>query len=217
MPMTSLAISAMTAAALSAWLHLRAEYHGPRWQVYLFKPLTTTLVLLLAAVSSGVHGPRYQQAVFAGLACSLAGDVLLMLPGDRFLPGLGSFLLAHLAYIVAFGSGVPLGTAPLLLVPLVAVAIPLLRLLWPGLGGLRLPVLFYAVTILVMVWRAWGRHVAFPTHGATVAAAGATLFMVSDAILALNRFHRPFQSAQALTMTTYVAAQSLIAISVGMV
>jgi uncharacterized membrane protein YhhN len=154
--------------------------------------------------------------VVVGLACSLAGDVFLMLPRDRFLAGLGSFLVAHLAYVAAFSSGVPFGTAPLLLLPLVAVSVPLLRLLWPGLGKLRLPVLLYAATILVMVWRAWARHSALPTPGAAVAAAGATLFMISDAILALNRFHRPFRSAQVLIMTTYVAAQALIAASVGL-
>ncbi|MDH4130919.1 MAG: lysoplasmalogenase [Gemmatimonadota bacterium] len=205
----------LAAAALSALLHLRAEYQGPRWQVYLFKPLTTTLLLLLAAFSPSAHGPRYQLFVVVGLACSLAGDVFLMLPRDRFLPGLASFLLAHLAYVAAFSSGVPFDTAPLLFLPLVAVAIPLLRLLWPSLGRLRLPVLLYAATILVMVWRAWARPLALPSVGAAIAAVGATLFMVSDAILALNRFHRHFRSAQTLIMATYVAAQALIAISAG--
>jgi len=214
--MTSLAIAAITAAALSAALHLRAEYRGPRWQVYLFKPLTTTLLLLLAAFSDGAHEPGYQLFVVVGLICSLAGDVFLMVPRDRFLPGLASFLIAHLAYVVAFSSGVRFGSAPLLLLPLVAVAIPLLRLLWPGLGTLRLPVLLYAATILVMVWRAWARHSALPGPGAAVATTGAALFMISDAILAVNRFHRRFPSAQLCIMTSYVAAQALIAISVGM-
>ena len=39
--------------------------------------------------------------------------------------------------------------------------------------------------------------------------------MASDAVLALNRFRRPFRSAQAVIMLTYVAAQALIALSVG--
>jgi uncharacterized membrane protein YhhN len=214
--MTSLAITAIVATALSASLHVRAEYQGPRWQVYLFKPLTTTLLFFLAGLSLSAHGARYQLFVMVGLACSLAGDVFLMLPRDRFLAGLASFLVAHLAYVAAFSSGVPFGTAPLLLLPLVAVSVPLLRLLWPGLGKLRLPVLLYTATILAMVWRAWARRSALPTPGTAVAAAGATLFMISDAILALNRFHRPFRSAQALVMTTYVAAQALIATSVGL-
>jgi uncharacterized membrane protein YhhN len=214
-PLTFLGISAIAAAALSTWFHLRAEYQGPRWQVYVFKPSTTALLLLLAALSTTAHGARYQLAIGLGLTCSLMGDVLLMLPRDRFVPGLASFLLAHLAYVVAFTSGVPIGTAPALALPLAAAAIPLLWLLWPALGTLRIPVILYTATILLMVWLAWGRSWALPTLGSTFAAAGATLFMASDGILALNRFRRPFRSAQALVMISYVVAQALIALSVG--
>jgi uncharacterized membrane protein YhhN len=183
--------------------------------VYLFKPSTTAILLLLATLSTPAHGVRYQEAVVVGLACALVGDVLLMLPQDRFVAGLASFLLAHLAYLMAFTAGVPLGTAPALVLPLVAVGFLLLRLLWPGLGALRVPVVLYAATILLMVWQAWGRRLALPSTGSTLAALGATLFLASDAILALNRFHRSVRHAQALIMTTYVAAQALIACSVG--
>ena len=205
----------LAAAALSVGLQLRAEYRGPRWQVYLFKPSTTALLLLLAGLSAPAHGARYQQAVVVGLACSLVGDVLLMLPRDRFVAGLASFLFAHVAYIVAFSAGVPIGTAPALLVPLVAMAALLLWLVWPGLGRLRLPVVLYSATIFLMVWQAWGWRWVIDTPGSRLAAVGATLFMASDAVLALNRFRRPFRGAQAVIMLTYVAAQALIALSVG--
>jgi len=203
------------AAAASVVFHLRAERHGTRWQVYLFKPTTTALLVVVAALANSAHGARYQQAVVLGLACSLVGDALLMLPGDRFVPGLASFLVAHLAYLVAFSTGVPLDTAPGLAFPLAVAGFLLLRLLWPGLGRLRVPVVLYAATILLMLWRAWARRWTLPSPGATLAAAGATLFVLSDAILALNRFRRPVPSAQTLIMGTYVAAQALIAWSVG--
>jgi uncharacterized membrane protein YhhN len=214
-PPISFAIAATGAAALSAWLHLRAEYRGPRWQVYVFKPLTTSLLVLLALVQPTLQEPRYQVAVAVGLLCSLLGDVLLMLPRDHFALGLVSFLLAHVAYLVAFTAGAPLGAAPALLLPLLAAALPLLRLLWPDLGTLRLPVLLYAATILLMVWQAWGRRWVLPSQSATLAAVGAAFFMVSDSLLALNRFRRPLPNAQALIMITYVAAQALISLSVG--
>jgi uncharacterized membrane protein YhhN len=137
-----------------------------------------------------------------------------MLPQERFVRGLASFLLAHLAYLVAFSTDVSIGSAPALLLFLLAAALPLLRLLWPGLGSLRLPVLLYTATILVMVWQAWARRQVLPTSGATLAAVGATLFMVSDSLLAIDRFRRTLPHAQALIMTTYVAAQALIALSV---
>jgi uncharacterized membrane protein YhhN len=183
--------------------------------VYLFKPLTTVLLLLLAALSPSAHGPRYQWAVVLGLACSLAGDVFLMLPADRFVAGLASFLLAHLAYLAAFGTGVPLGTAPALVIPLLVVVVALLRFLWPGLGQYRGPVLAYGTVIALMVWQAWGRGWSLPGPGSMLAGAGAALFMVSDGILAIDRFRRPFPEAQLLVMSSYVAAQAMIALSVG--
>ena len=213
--MNSFAWPAVTAVAVSAALHLRAVYRGPQWQVYLFKPLTTTILLALAVGFTSAHGPRYQWAVAIGLAYSLAGDVFLMLPRDRFMAGLGSFLLAHVAYLVAFSVGVPVGTAPALALPLVALSIPLIWILWPGLGKLRVPVLLYTAAILAMVWQAGARAWTIPTPGTALAAVGAVLFMASDAILAVNRFHRSFPTAQALIMSSYVAAQALIACSVG--
>lgn len=195
-------------------LHLRAEYRGPRWQTYIFKPLTTSVLVLVALVPPSAHGIQYQVAIGAGLACSLLGDVFLMLPNDRFVPGLLSFLWAHVAYIVAFMAGISPRSVPALLIPPLAVAILLVRYLWPTLGALRVPVLLYAGTIVLMVWRAWGRLWILPSPGALLAAVGVLLFMLSDGLLAVNRFRQPLPKAQALIMTTYVAAQSLIALSV---
>lgn len=215
MPLPPLAEPMLAAATVSVALHLRAEYRGPRWQVYLFKPLTTTLLLGIAGASASAHGAPYQAAIVVGLVCSLAGDIFLMLPRDRFMAGLGSFLVAHLAYLAAFSSGVPLGAAPALAAPLVALAILLLWLLWPKLGSLRTPVLLYTTAILVMVWQALSWRWTAPTLGSGLAAGGALLFMTSDAVLALNRFRQPIRGAQVLIMATYVAAQALIACSVG--
>lgn len=207
-------IAILSAAAVSALLHIRAEYRGPRWQVYCFKPVTTGLLLVLALVPASTQGLRYQAALGVGLGFSLLGDVFLMLPGDRFVPGLASFLLAHVAYIVAFTSGATLGAAPAALALLLVAAVPVLRLLWPRLDRLRAPVLLYAATILIMAWQAWGRSGQLGGPGPALAAIGATLFMVSDGLLAVNRFYRRLPCSHALIMTTYVAAQALIAASV---
>jgi uncharacterized membrane protein YhhN len=211
----ALGLAALMAVALSAACHLRAEARGPRWQVYVFKPLTTAILVAIAALTASAQGSRYQVAVTIGLTLSLLGDIFLMLPGDRFRAGLASFLVAHLAYAVAFTSAVPIGAAPALLAPLLAAAGLLIGNLWSGLGRLRPAVLSYTVVILLMVWTAWARGWEFRTAGTGIAAVGATLFMTSDALLALNRFGRPFANAQTWVMSTYVAAQSLIAVSVG--
>jgi len=210
--MLPLAITAL--AAVSALIHVRAEYRGPRRLVYAFKPLTTTLLLALAlALRPGASG-RYQAAVAVGLALSLAGDVFLMLPRDRFVAGLASFLAAHLAYVVAFSTEIGLGAAPLLLVPAALPGAVVLALLWPTLGRLRAPVAIYVATITVMAWQAAARAWTLRTGAAALALLGAACFVASDAMLALDRFRAPFRSARALVMATYVTAQWLIAMSV---
>ena len=120
------------AAAASLTLHLRAAYQGPEWQVYLFKPLTTSLVLLLALTAPPGATTRYRRAIGAGLALSLVGDVLLMLPGDRFVAGLIAFLAAHLAYLAAFSDRVGPRVARWPTAAYLACGAGVLAYLWPG-------------------------------------------------------------------------------------
>jgi uncharacterized membrane protein YhhN len=202
---------------LAAFLAIRAVYRGPRWQHYLCKPLATALITFIA-LSRALDEPRaYAVAVVAGLLCSLAGDVFLMLPADRFIAGLVSFLLAHLAYIVAFsvapGAGVSLRSA-LLLLPLLLYGAGVYRRLLPHLGTLALPVLVYMLVIVAMAWRALDLWAEVRMFGAFSAALGALLFVASDSLLAFNRFGGKFAAAQALVLGTYYAAQWLIALSV---
>ena len=68
--------------------------------------------------------------VVVGLVCSLAGDVFLMLPEERFVEGLVSFLLAHIAYVVAFFVAGTSATSAAIGVAIVAVARKLLIALW---------------------------------------------------------------------------------------
>jgi uncharacterized membrane protein YhhN len=201
-------------AFTSATLLLRAEYAGARRQVYLFKPLTTGLIVALALAAPPSVSSFYQSAVLLGLLFSLAGDIFLMLPTDRFVAGLTSFLVAHLCYIAAFHSVAGFSVSAVALVPFVLYGAVLLWVLWPHLGRLRGPVLLYAAALLVMGWQAAEMYLTGTTDGTLVALVGAGLFVVSDSVLAINRFVRPFHTAQAAVLSTYFAAQWMIALSV---
>lgn len=200
-------------AILSASIHIRAEYRGPRQHIYIFKPLTMVFILLIATLGQATL-PFYKYMIITGLVFSLAGDVFLMLPSDRFVAGLVAFLIAHLFYIAAFASEI----SALIWWPLVPAAIcgiVIYTVLAPSLGKLKLPVLIYVVGILIMVWLAWERWSQTGQSGALLASVGAVLFVISDTILAINRFRGTFKPARALNLTTYFAAQWLIASSVG--
>lgn len=201
----------------AAVLAIRADYRGPRWQHYLGKPLATTLSFLLALSRAPGSTHNYLLAILLGLLCSLAGDVFLMLPQDRFIAGLLSFLLAHLAYIVAFATApearFTLASSRTLL-PLLLYGAVIFGHLAPHLGGLRLPVFVYLLVIVAMAWCAVDRWRVAQTAPAGLAALGALLFVISDSTLARNRFIGRFKLAQMIVLGTYFTAQWLIALSV---
>jgi uncharacterized membrane protein YhhN len=208
--------AALSLAALgSGILHVLAEYHGPRLQIYLFKPLTMILILALAFLRAKAAPGLYGRAVIGGLLCSLAGDVFLMLPSDRFLPGLASFLLAHLFYIAAFTDGFRFGRSCRALWPFGLYGLLIFLILLPTLGPMKWPVLGYILVILAMGWQAWVRWAATGRRPALWAFLGALLFIVSDSVLALNRFYQPLGPAQAVILSTYFTAQWLITLSIG--
>jgi uncharacterized membrane protein YhhN len=198
---------------LSASIHIRAEHRGPRQHVYIFKPLTMAFILLIATLGPAVS-PFYKYMIVVGLVFSMAGDVFLMLPSDRFVAGLVAFLVAHLSYIMAFASEIDhLIWWPL--IPLAIYGAIIYTILAPYLARLNLPVLAYVVVILMMAWLAWERWSQTGQNDALLTSIGAVLFVVSDTILAINRFRGTFRSARTLNLVTYFAAQCLIASSVG--
>lgn len=204
-----LGVLALAAGAL----HIRAEYAGPRWRVYVCKPATTALILASAWLAVPAD-PTYRNLVVAGLACSLAGDVFLMLPGDRFRAGLVSFLAAHLLYVAAFTRGSGFSPALEIGLPVAAWGVGFFLWLAPRLGPMRLPAAAYMLAIVAMAWSAGGQWLALETPRALAALAGALLFVASDSVLAANRFRGPFPSAPLWILGTYYPAQWLIARSV---
>lgn len=183
---------------------------------FVFKPLAT-LIVIAHAWRRGL-GQAQRRWLLIGLGFSLAGDIALLWPQQGFLPGLVSFLVAHLAYLVAFTRESPLAArkAPFVAYALLAGAI--LAFLWGGIpSALRWPVLAYVVCLAAMaaqtavVWQlARGQA---GERRASLAALGGFLFMVSDALLAINRFHTPLPASSLWILASYWSAQWLLASS----
>ena len=203
-----------TAILLSAALTITAHYTNRRQWYYVLKPLTTALILLLVLLNQSPVTSTYKYLILAGLIFSLAGDIFLMLPKDRFFSGLISFLIAHILYIIAFAPGVvlPLQWWPGFFVLVFLIII--LRLILPGADNLKVPLVIYAVIIGGMLWIGTERMLNLGTISALQAAVGAALFVASDSALAVRRFIREFPAAEGIILATYYAAQLLIALSV---
>ena len=188
---------------------------GQPWLSFVFKPLTTLLIIGYAW-PRGASQPQQRGWVLAGLAWSLCGDVALLWPQQGFLPGLVSFLIAHLCYLVAFTRGVRLAARwhPFVLYGVVAGLI--LWHLWPGVpAALRAPVVAYVLCLASMAAQAavvgWLARGTPEQHRGWLLALGGALFVLSDALLAINRFAAPLPLSGLWILSSYWLAQVCIA------
>jgi len=167
----------------------------------------TVAVGALAVLAFHAGGPLL---LVLALALSAAGDAFLAHEGDpAFLGGLGSFLLAHIAYaVLLLSSGPGLSAAPVPgVLAVVAFALVMGTLMVRNAGPLALPVAAYVLAIAVM-------GLGGVTLGGMVLL-GAALFMASDAILGSEKFLISESSpARRLTgpavWVLYYAGQALI-------
>lgn len=213
--MTTLQIILLVIAAISAVIDIAAVLSANARREYLFKPLTMLLIIAVALADDDPVSTEYQVLIVLGLLVSLVGDVFLMLPSDRFVPGLVSFLIAHLLYISAFTLE-STGRAPIYYaIPFALYGVGILAFLWRHIDHpLRGPVMVYLTVILLMGWQAVNRHVEIGGDGTLLAAIGAYCFIASDSALALERFRGRWPSAPVWVMGLYFAAQALIALSI---
>lgn len=190
---------------------------------WLFKPATMVFALIYIAASarntfnSGLKPSKKQIfLLLAAIVFSLGGDVFLMLDGhfssSLFIPGLVSFLLAHVCYIVLFGADARwFSHRPSLLLCAVT-GCAMYAFLWAnGLPtALRLPVAAYVAIIALMAAQACSRHHQLRKPASLLVALGSGLFMLSDSLLAINRFVQPLPWSAIGVLSTYYLAQALI-------
>lgn len=178
------------------------------------------VIALIFWLRSAPQG-EYRRWISIGLLFSLGGDILLDIPetqlANQFVLGLGSFLIGHLAYVVAYTSDTR-KLAPMALLIALACGGSMFWVLNSkpeGLGPLLIPVALYALTITAMLWRALARLGVdgIPRNSALLAAAGALLFVISDSMIGINRFVQPFDEARYAIIITYWLGQYGIAAS----
>ena len=194
--------------AVGNWIAVAQEKRGLE---YVCKPGTMVALIGVALSLDAAHSDVRHWFV-AALVLSLAGDVFLMLPEDRFVAGLVSFLLGHVAYVVGLnlhgGSADELALAaiPVVLVAAVLAARILRAAVAGGHRDLIGPLVVYMVVISAMVTSALA-------SGSWWAAVGASLFFASDALIAETRFVRPHRGAGVVIMVTYHLGQAGLVLS----
>lgn len=158
----------------------------------------------------------FKKWIIMALVFSWAGDILLQLEDKGsifFLLGLSSFLLAHCCYIAFFLSirireGIK--SRPLLLLPVILYYVFLIRLLSPYLHEMNIPVRVYGIVISFMLLLALHLPYSSRRMAAWLMVAGAISFLLSDSLLAVNKFYEAFPLAGIFIMATYGLAQLFI-------
>ncbi|MEQ8424888.1 MAG: lysoplasmalogenase [Cyclobacteriaceae bacterium] len=159
--------------------------------------------------------------VLGAIVFSLGGDIALMFQQHGqtyFMLGLASFLVAHLLYILAYrhhkneSNGKELHGIQKFrfALPIVLTGTGLITILYSHLGDLRIPVVVYAIVLIVMVLQAMFRWGHTSAESFWLVLLGAILFMLSDSLIAINKFLHQIELASLLIMGTYILAQYLI-------
>lgn len=203
------AVAALLAIASAPWALDRP------WLNFAFKPIATLCVIAWAALGRSDDG-LVKRWIVVGLVFSLAGDVALLWPVQGFLVGLVAFLLGHVSYLVGLTRRVKFLASPPAFGAWAIVAASVLASLWHGVPPeLRAPVLVYVTALAAMAAQAssvWLARRAQPDAARwRTVAIGAALFVLSDAILATDKFVGGIPMPTLFNLSTYWLGQWFIA------
>lgn len=208
--------------AFFSLINLAAVGFDLEWLNFITKPFLVSSLAAWYYLSIKGNWGNINSMFLLGLCFSVLGDSLLMFVETKgeifFLLGLGSFLITHLCYIIAFAifPSLKLGTLStnkMLAIPFLAALIGVLSFLWPDLGSFRLPVLLYAIVIIAMSAFCFNMKNRIPYSVFLSLFVGAILFVISDLTIAIVKFKfenvPPALSGLAIMMTYLLGQFSL--------
>ncbi|MHA1821392.1 MAG: lysoplasmalogenase [Promethearchaeota archaeon] len=205
-------------------LEIRFELQGDKKGVYIFKPMLMPVIAIFYVGYMGIYKSglnQYASIFIIGLVFGFLGDIFLIESSSkkRFMMGLVAFLVGHLLYLITYIlilSDISKTTHtinPLYLVfyvPMVLLLIFMIPKVVKSMGDMKIPGAVYAIVISFM-------HIVstiFILYGITPFSfllwSGSLSFLVSDFILAWNKFKSPIKLYKLWNMSTYVFGQYLM-------
>jgi uncharacterized membrane protein YhhN len=213
------------AASLAALIVLGAAtlylYESAPSSLYAAAPrVACSLALITLGTARALAQPdRYARRIVLALVLAGAADSFLAMspawpPG--FLVAMGVFLTSHVVFIVAFGPAPDRVRSALTLLPIAAYALLVVSVLYPFLGALRVPVLFYVAGLAAMAWRACllAQDRSLPVGQRIALGAGGILFLAADTVLAIHKFHGAIAHQKVLAMTPYWGSLACFGLSI---
>lgn len=197
-------------------IHLFAVSQNDDSLATVSKPLLMIALIMFFFDRARNTAPKIKLFIFAALIFSLIGDTFLMFQQrdvNNFTYGLAAFLIAHVFYILYFRGLRKINQAEntpakkVLAGLAIAYAVILLVILFPKLGAMTIPVIIYGIVISAMLVSCFFAFANWKSRFAIFSTLGAVLFVISDSLLAINKFHTQFSKAGFLVMLTYGFAQ----------
>jgi len=172
---------------------------------FLIKAIPALSLTLATLMTSNLIGSE-RLAFFIGTLFCAVGDVLLDIDRVRlFVPGLAAFLIGHIGFLSFFWKRrVLTGSRRVWIIPVIVLSLSMAVILMPRLGSLLVPVLAYLVVITLMTF------LAILSNVRAMAAWGAFIFMVSDAMLAWAKFVSPGSPSPNFSIPVYFAGLFLL-------
>jgi uncharacterized membrane protein YhhN len=163
---------------------------------------------------NAVMDDDYKKFIFVGLLTSSLGDMFLVARVNLFIPGILAFAVAHVFYIFALepsDGGGKSRLKNLYILGAIAIAFTLQEDID---SVIMLPLaMLYLSLIFVMSWRATNAYERSHTFPAFAACVGSVLFIMSDFLIAVDKWKFAVPFAQFFVMITYYSAQFFIALS----
>ncbi len=195
------------------FLYLLLLLLGKEDMAWWLKPLLIPFLISIVAISDKFPT---QKILLLALFFSWIGDVLLLFSEKHslfFIFGLVAFLIAHLVYIFLFQKQTKINNNKIYLrfIPIVLIyLLGILSSLWSSLQDMKIPVAIYALVISTMLLTSIKAYFEWKKPANLLVLIGAVLFVVSDSILAINKFYTPIPISSLLIMSTYLGAQFCI-------
>ena len=176
---------------------------------FILKPFCTATIIAYSLSCRNPTLKKYPLQISIGLFFCLLGDSFLLLE-TFFIQGLVSFLIAHLIFLFAFIKRQGWQWRPKIILVLLPIAAAIFIFISKDLGDLYIPVMIYLIVILLMSWQGWAMTLnqKLKQHHLGLAV---SLFLFSDALIAINKFSYNFSFSGALILSSYWLSIYLIA------
>jgi uncharacterized membrane protein YhhN len=198
-------------------IFIALETISAKWPAILAKALIIPVLFFLYFRLIKGQINKFHWMIMSALVFSWLGDITLQLQEKNdifFMIGLSCFLLAQIMYLIAFfstkGENVLFFKKVYLILPVILYGVIMLYILYDGLGDMKIPVIIYTAVILTMLTSALNREKKVNRQSYILVLVGAILFVLSDSMIAINKFSYPFILSDVAIMTTYITAQYLI-------